>query len=140
MASTVTVQGLLRTGQQLSQATGFSSVRFLQCMSIDDSTVAFAQSHTTLATGGAVANSFDQSFDATPTTSTDTTSATVSHVTTYGTANGNFTVKRIALHDDTSTNVTTASATLHSGVDSQTLAKTTDFQIAITLRLKFIVC
>lgn len=140
MAASVTVLGLLRTGQQLSQTAGYSAVRFLQCMSIDDSTVVFAQSHTTLATGGVVTNAFDQSFDATPTTSTDSTSATVSHITTYGTANGNFTVRRIALHDDTSTNVTTASATLHSGVDSQALAKTTDFSAAITLRLKYVLC
>lgn len=140
MASTVVVQGLLRTGQQLSQTAGYSVSRFLQAMSIDDSTTVFAQSHTALGTGGAVANMFDQSYDATPTTSTNTTSATVSHITTYGTANGNFTVRRIALHDDTSTNVTTASTTLHSGVDSQTLAKTTDFTLAVTLRLKFIVC
>lgn len=140
MASTVVVQGLLQTGQQLSHATNFGVARFLQCMSIDDSTVVFAQSHTALGTGGAVTTEFDQAFDGTPTTSTTTTSATVIHIMTVGTANGIMTIKRIALHDDTSTNVTTASTTLHSGIDSQTLAKTTDFSLAITVRLKFIVC
>ena len=136
MAGKVVVAGLLRDVQNLSQASGFSSARFLQAMSVDDSTVVFASSHTTLSTGGAVSNEFDQSFDSTPTTSTDTTSATVTHVMTIGTANGNFTIKRVALHDDTSTNTTATSTTLFGGVDSQTLAKTTDFTLAISLRVK----
>lgn len=140
MASTVVVRGLLRIGQQASQATGYSATRQLQTMSIDDSAVAFAQSHTALNTGGAVTNEFDQSFDSTPSTSTDSTSATISHITTYGTANGNFTIRRIALHDDASGTVTSSSTTLVAGVDAQSLAKTTDFTLAVTLRLKYIVC
>lgn len=141
MASTVVVRGLNRIS--MNTETGLqSTTRVIASMSIDDSTVVFAQSHTALNTGGGGAfNSTDQAFDATPTTSTDSTSATVTHVTTYGTnIFTGFTIRRIALHDDVATNASSSSTTLVAGVDSQSLLKTSEFSIAITLRLKYIVC
>jgi hypothetical protein len=137
MASRSVVRGLLRIGQQASQATGYSATRQIQVMSVDDSAVAFAQSHTALNTGGAVANEFDKVFDSTPSTSTDATSATITHITTFGTSEANFTIRRIALHDDAAATVSASSTTLVAGIDAQALTKTTDFTLAITVRLKY---
>lgn len=140
MASTVVVRGLLRIGQQASESAGYDAAREIQVMAIDDSTVAFAQSHTTLGTGGAVPTEFDQTFDAAPSTATDTTSATITHVATFGTAITGITVRRVSLHDTTSTSVTTSSVSLVAGIDAQSLLKTTDFTLELTVRLKYVVC
>jgi hypothetical protein len=139
MAARVTTQGRLRIGIQASQATTYSSaagsdLRAIQVMSVDNSATALADSTTTLGSPG---SEFDQVFDAQPTTATDATSATITHITTYGTANGNFAISRVILHDDTTTNVTGTSTTVVAGVDAQSLTKTSDFTLAITLRLKY---
>ena len=103
-------------------------------MSCDDSSTAFAQTDTALNSGGAVTNEVDQNLDAATTRS----SQTVSHVMTLasGTFNG-VTIRRIALHDDVTANVTTSSTSLGAGIDGQTIAKTSDFSLAITVQITY---
>ena len=76
---------------------------------------------------------FDAAFDSTPTES----GQTITHIMTIPTGSGNFTIRRISLHDDTAANVTASSTTLVGGVDGQTLAKTVDFTLAITMKLTY---
>lgn len=95
--------------------------------------MAFAAGDTALNTGGAVANEFGAAFDSTPTRS----GQTVTHLMTIPVGSGNFTIRRIALHDDTTANVTTSSTTLFAGVDGQSLTKTSDFSIAFTINLLY---
>lgn len=138
MASIVVNQGLQRIGDTASQTAGYAAARFIRTMSVDiGATLAFAAAHTKLNDSsdvGATVNThyFDQALS-TPTRSAQT----VSHFTTIGTTDGNFTIKRIALHDDTAANVTNSSTTLVCGVDGQTLAKTADFTMTPTLALLF---
>lgn len=137
MASIVVSNGLQRIGVQSSQATGtgvtYSATRHIQVMSVDDGTVAFAAGHTALNSGGAITNEYDQAFDSTPTR----TNQTITHIMTIGTGNGNFTIKRIAMHDNVVGSVDATTATLVCGVDGQTLGKTSDFTLAITLNLLY---
>ena len=138
MAAITVNNGLQRIGCQSSQATSgsgptYNASRQIQTMSVDDSTTAFASTHTALNTGGAVSNEFDAAFDSTPTRS----SQTITHIMTIPTGSGNFTIKRVALHDDTATNVTTSSTTLVAGIDGQSLTKTSDFTLAITVNLLY---
>lgn len=135
MASRVVLQGLQRIGITASQATGFAAARFIQCMTTDDATGAFAAGNTKLNDGAGFTQSHAESFDGSPTRSAEV----ISHVSTLETVDSNFTIRRIALHDDTAANVGTAgtSATLVAGVDGQTIAKTTDFTLAITLKLSY---
>lgn len=83
---------------------------------------------------GAVTNMFDQVFTATP---TESGTATITCGTIIGTGDGNFTIRRIAIHDDTAANVSTSSSTLFGGIDGQSLTKTTDFTITFTLTTTF---
>lgn len=133
MTALIVNRGLLRIGQQASESTNYNASRNIQTMSVDDSSNAFAAGDTALNSGGAVTNEFDAAFDATPTES----SQTISHVMTLGTADGNFTIRRIALHDDTSTNVTTSSTTLVAGIDGQSITKTSDFTMEITVTIAY---
>ena len=100
-------------------------------MSVDDGSVAFAAGHTALNSGGAITNEYDQVLDATPTRSAQT----ITHVMTIPVGSGNFTIRRIALHDDTAANVTTSSSTLCVGIDGQALQKTSDFTLQFTVNL-----
>lgn len=135
MASRVVDNGLQRIAVQASQVTAgtpaYSATRHIQVMSWDDGTVAFAAGHTALNSGGAVTNEYDKVFDSVPTRS----SQTVTHLSTIPLGSGLFTIKRIALHDDTEANVTTSSTTLVAGIDGQSLTKTADFTLAVTLSL-----
>lgn len=140
MAALIVNQGLQRIGINASAVGGSSTVgssqtttRYLMTMSWDDSTVAFAATDTALNTGGAVSNEFDQFFDAFPTRS----GQAVTHTSTIPTGSGNFTIKRVAIHDDTSTNVTTSSTTLCAGVDGQSLTKTSSFTLATSLVITY---
>lgn len=133
MAAKIVNQGLIRCGKQTFESTNYNAARNVQTLSIDDSSNAFAAGDTALNSGGAVSNEFDQVFDATPTES----SQTVTTVTTIGTGDGNFTIRRIALHDDTAANVTTSSTTLFGGIDGQSLTKTSDFTMEITVTCAF---
>jgi len=133
MASRTVSNGLNRIADSASHTAGYSATRFVQTLSIDDSAVAFAAADTALNTGGVVTNEFDQVLDATPTR----TGQVVTHVCTIPTGSGDFTIKRIALHDDTAANVTTSSTTLVAGIDGQALTKTVDFTMAITVTLSY---
>lgn len=134
MAAKIVNRGLLRIGQQASESTNYNAARNIQVMSIDDSSNAFAAGDTTLDAGGAVSNEYDAAFDATP---TETGTATIVHEMTVPTGSGNFTIRRIALHDDTATNVTTSSTTLVGGIDAQALTKTSDFSITFTVNIVY---
>ena len=133
MASRTVSNGLNRIADSASHTAGYGATRFVQTLSIDDSAVAFAAADTALNTGGVVTNEFDQVLDATPTR----TGQVVTHVCTIPTGSGDFTIKRIALHDDTAANVTTSSTTLVAGIDGQALTKTVDFTMAITVTLTY---
>lgn len=130
MASLVVNRGLLRIGQQAFQSTNYNVARYVRTMSVDDSATALVAGATTL---GSPTNQFDQAFDATPTES----SQTIICVMTIPTGSGNFTIRRITEHDDTTANVTGASTTLVSGVDNQTLTKTSEFSLAFTKNFTF---
>lgn len=139
MAAKVTDQGLQRIGVQASQATSgsgptYSATRHIQVMSIDDSSVAFADGHTALNSGGAVSSEFDMAFDASGVTRSG---LVVSHVATIPTGSGNFTIRRIALHDNAAGSVDATTSTLIAGVDGQSIVKTSDFTIAFTLTLTY---
>ena len=135
MGASFGVRGLLREIAQGSQSTPTYSVsRQIQVMAVDDGTTVFAKTTTAL---GSPTNELDKVFDGTPSEATDSTSATVTHTTTLATTEFNtFTVKRISLHADTTSNVTGSSTTFVCGVDSQSLLKTSDFTLAITLKIK----
>ena len=133
MASIVVNQGLIRCGKQTFESTNYNAARNVQVMSVDDSTVAFAAGDTALNTGGAVTSEFDAAFDATPTES----GQTVTCVMTVPTGSGNFTIRRLAEHDDVAGTVSTSSTTLFAGVDNQALTKTSDFSLAITKQFTF---
>lgn len=133
MAAIVVNQGLLRIGQQAFESTNYNAARNIQTLSIDDSSNAFAATDTALDSGGSVTNEFDQAFDSTPTESAQT----ITTVTTIASGDGNFTVRRIALHDDTAANVSSSSTTLCAGIDGQSLTKTSDFSLELTITMAF---
>ena len=134
-------QGLQRIGINASQVGGAGAVgssqtvtRYIMTMSVDDNATNFAASDTALNTSrGAITNEYDQLLDAFPTRS----GQTISHICTIATGNANFTIKGIALHDDTSTNVTSSSATLVAGIAGQSITKTSSFSLAITLSILY---
>ena len=136
MAALVVNQGLQRSGRNASGVNGvgtsgtfggtLSYTRYIMTMSVDDSSVALAATHTAADTGGAVTNFYDQILDSQPTIA----SQTVTHQMTVPTGQGNFTIRRVILHDNTAANVTASSSSLHSGVDGVTFQKTADFTIA----------
>ena len=130
MASKITNQGLLRIGRQASESTGYDAARNIQTMSVDDSASAFVAGDTTL---GSPANQADQVLDATPTES----SQTISHVCTFATGAANFTIRRISLHDDVAASVSGSSSTLVGGIDGQSITKTSDFTLAITVTIAY---
>lgn len=140
MSSITVNRGLQRIGVQASQATAVSgptygAARHIQTMSVDDSAVAFDAADTALNTGGAVTNEFDAAFDAQPTRAAGT--QTVSHTMTIPQGSGNFTIRRIAFHDDTPGNVSTSSTTLVAGIDGQSITKTAAFSLALIVSLAY---
>lgn len=137
MASLVPNNGLQRIGVQASQATGtgvtYSASRQLQTMAWDDLNVAFAATNTKLNDGGSVTNEYDQAFDATPTRA----GQVISHISTIPTGQGNFTIRRASIHDDTAANVSSSSTTLCVGIDGQSLTKTSDFTLKTQIDLTY---
>lgn len=133
MASIVVNRGLLRIGQQASESTNYNAARNIQTLAVDDATGAFLAANTKLNDGAGYTQQFDQAFTSTPTES----GQTIIHSTIIGTGDGNFTIRRVSLHDDTATNVTASSTTLVMGVDGQALVKTSDFTITITVRITY---
>ncbi len=130
MGHIVTNLGLKRSGSQTFQSTSYNVARFVRTMSVDDSGTALNSGSTTL---GSPTTEFDKAFDATPTES----SQTIVLVMTMTTAEGNMTIQRLIEHDDTVTNVTGTSTTIFGGVYAQTLAKNSDFSLAVTKNYTF---
>lgn len=129
MSSRIVDRGCSRLITQAFQAsTGtvtYSVSRYVQTMSVDDGTVAFAAGDSALNSGGAISNEYDAAFDAAPVSG----NKTVSWSMTVPTGSGNFTIRRVANHDDTPANVSTSSASLVMGIDGQSYAKTADFAL-----------
>ena len=139
--SGVVNQGLQRTARNLAAVGGTSTVgsaqtttRYLMTMSVDDSSTNFSAGDLSLSTSRAApTNEFDMFLDAFATL----VGQTISFTATITTANGNFTIRGIAWHDDTPTNVTASSATLICGIAGQSLTKTSNFSLAITGNILF---
>lgn len=129
MASRTVTAGLQRWIKQMFQTTGYSAVRHVQTLSVDGSAFAFAAGDTALNSGGGVLDEFDVAFNVTPTFS----GSVVTMSAIIPAASGNFTIRRIAVHDDTAANVSISSATLVAGIDAQSLTKTSDFTVTLTL-------
>lgn len=125
MGSIVVNRGLLRIGQQAFQSTNYNVARYVRTMSVDDSATTLIAGATTL---GSPTNEYDQAFDATPTESAQI----ITCLMTIPNGSGNFTIRRLCEHDDTTTNVTGSSATLVAGVDNQSLTKDANFTMQIT--------
>lgn len=136
MASTFFTQGLQRVAVNASQATGtgvtYNSARYIRSASVDDSSTAFVNTDTALNTGGAVSNEYDVDL-----TSATRTSQTVAHIFTVPTSQGNFTIRRICLHDDTAANVSTSSTTVTAGIDGLTISKTSSFSLTPTMNIAY---
>lgn len=135
MATLLVTRGLLRIGQQASESTNYNAARNIQTIATDDATEAFLAADTKLNDGTGYTQSFSQTFSATPTES----GQTIIHTATIAAGSSNFQIRRVSMHDDTAANVGTAgtSTTLVGGVDGQTLTKTSDFTLTITLRLTY---
>lgn len=128
MAAIITNRGLqVIAGRASNTSDGFLEI---DTMSVDDRAVAFAAGDTQL---GAPANEFDKAFDAPPTRA----GQVVSHLSTFATGEANFTIRRVALHNEIPANVSGTSATLVAGIDGQSLTKTSDFSLAITVKLTY---
>lgn len=133
--SGVVNRGLQVTGgRTFNTADAFAAV---QALGIDDATGNFEAAHTAInGTGGTartITNSFFQNFDATPTRSNQT----ITMVTTIPTGSGNFTIRGISLHNNTSGSCTTSSTTLFAGIAGQAITKTSSFSLAITLSVLY---
>lgn len=133
MGALITNQGLIRVLKQAFESTNYDAARNIQTIAVDDATEAFLAADTKLNDGTGFTQEFDQALTSTPTES----GQTITHVTTLATGSANFTIKRISLHDDTAANVSGSSTTLFGGVDGQSLTKTTDFTLTITLKLTY---
>lgn len=101
-------------------------------MSWDDNTTGFAAGNTKLNDAGSIAT-----FVTNITSNTTVGSQTIQFEATITTAQFNgATIKRIALHNAATANITTASGTLYGGVDAQTIAKTSDFALITRLQVQ----
>ena len=126
MPSLIVNRGLQILVGRLSQtADAFNELR---SMAVDDGASAFVAGDTDL---GSPANLQVNDFDATPTRSAQT----VTHVATYASGEANFEVRRISLHNDDAANVNGASTTLFGGIDGQSITKTSDFTMTITVNV-----
>lgn len=125
--------GIVNRGLQITGGRVFATAdAFLavQTLCVDDNATNFAAADTALNTSrGAVANVKAKAFDATPTRA----GQTISMVTTLTTAEGNFTIRGISLHNDVAANVNAGSATLFAGVAGQSIVKSASFSLALTL-------
>lgn len=117
-------------GRASATADAFGSI---QAMSVDDSAGAFAAGHNNLDGAGAVGNEFDADFDATPTRS----GQQISHVMTIPSGSGNFVIRRVALHNAPAASVSASSVSLVAGIDGQSITKTADFALTVTVRITY---
>src|SRR5882672_12068661 len=133
-------QGLQRIAINASAVGGSGAVgssqtttRYIMTMSVDDATGNFEAAHTAINGAGGTARTITNEFDALLDAFATRSAQTTSHVMTIPTGSGNFTIRGIALHDDTATNVTNSSNTLVAGIAGQSIVKTSSFSLAITL-------
>lgn len=129
MAALVTNFGKQRIGIYFFHATGYNVNRYAQTMAWDNGASGFAAGHDQLNDAATPSSEYDQAFDATPTIAAQTVTAQ----STIPTGQGNFTITRISIHDDAAANVSVSSTTLVSGVDGQSLGKTSDFTLRTDL-------
>jgi hypothetical protein len=131
MAKLIVDRGLQVIGGRASNtADAFLEI---DSISVDDSSTAFAATDTALNSGGAVTNEADANFDSTPTRS----GQVITHVATFATGVANFTIRRIALHNAAAASVTSSSTTLVAGIDGQSITKTSDFSVTITVKITY---
>lgn len=123
MASLIIDDGLELFLDAGFQTTTYSSGRYGQSMTFDDSVTAFVAGDTNL---GSPSNVQAVAFDATPVRTAQT--AVMAGTLTTGQLNG-VTIRRIAEHDTAFGSVNGSSNTLIGGVDGQGLAKTSDFSL-----------
>ncbi len=130
MAKVVTDQGLERTKDQLLHTSGWAAERYPRAISIDDSTTALAAATTTL---GSPANLFDA----------DAAASEVSNgrgrlTVTVPAGSGNFTIRRMVVHDDTAANVSGASATVYAGFSGHALQKDANTVLTLSIDLAYV--
>lgn len=135
--SLVVNQGLQHIGVRASDASSdgeFTSTG-IESMAVDDDGNGFSATDDSLddAGGGAPANVATSDFDSEPSRS----GQAVSHLATYGTSEANFNIQRISLHRAAAASVSGTSTTLVAGIDSQSLTKTNDFSVTITVDLTY---
>lgn len=131
MGSLIVNRGLQVIGGRASDtADGFAVIASL---SVDDSDAAFSAGDTTLNSSGLVTNETTLDFDTTPTR----VNQTVSHSATFDERVANFTIKRIALHNAAADIVSQSSDTLVAGIDGQSLTKSVDFKLTITVKITY---
>jgi hypothetical protein len=128
MASLVVNRGLQGIADLASGVAGAPAA--IATMTVDDGAAAFAAGNTGL---GGPANLAKRAFDATPTRAGEV----VTHKATFLTTEGNFTIRRIALHFGAAAGVSGTSATLAAGIDAQSITKTSDFSLGITVRMTY---
>lgn len=128
MASIIVNRGLQVIGGRASATA--DSFQAVQTMAVDDSTTSFSAANTSL---GSPTNVVAKGFDVTPTRSAQT----ITHSSSFTTAEANFTIRRISLHNAASGSVTGSSTTLFSGIDGQSIAKTSDFSMTITVQISY---
>lgn len=133
MAAIIVNNGLHVIGARASNTGETDHDRAIQSMSVDDQGTGFSATDDALDDAGAVSNEADADFDSTPSRSGET----FSHTATFGTSEANFEIQRVALHNDTAANVSTSSTTLVGGVDGQSLTKTSDFSLTVTLDISY---
>lgn len=132
MASLITNFGLQVEADRLAGINGPPAA--VLSMAVDDKATAFAAADTDLAGASAPSNPtniYAFGFDA---TYPSRASQTVTYRGTIATGSGNFTIRRVSLHNIASGSVTATSDTLVAGVDGQALTKTSSF--ALTPQLK----
>lgn len=131
MASLIPNQGLnVIAGRTSNTSDGFAAV---QSMSVDDGTNVLAASSTTAQSAPSGGTAPTSNFVVKAIDSVTRSNQTVSHVATFGTADANFTIRRVLLHFAGSGSVSVSSATVFGGVDGQALQKTASFSLKITL-------
>jgi hypothetical protein len=131
MASLIVNRGLQVIGGRASNtADAFLEI---DVMAVDDATEAFLAADTKMNDGTGFTQEFDAAFDSTPAR----TNQTVAHIMTIPTGSGNFTIRRVSLHNALAGTVDGTSNTLVGGVDGQSLTKTSDFTLTITLNLTY---
>lgn len=131
MANLIVTQGLGFAADILAGINGPPAK--VQSMSVDDGG-AFAAGNTKLNDGAGFTQFVAVAMDA---TFPSRAGAVLSFQGTFSTSQGNFGIKRVALHNIAFGSVTASSATLFGGVDTQSLTKTSDFSLTLKVNITF---